>query len=168
MRFGGIRKMLQVVIYGLIALIVLVALLRLTPIWDGILSAKPAEIVDFATLEPPPKPNWFLLCEDNVCTAATPKATPPIFEVSAEELKGRMEALLLEMANTNVRLERGNDLDVLIRTPIMRWPDIISIQIVPLDEGKSTLRIYSRSIYGHSDLGANKARVMGWLARLQS
>ncbi len=159
--------MLQIILYGLISLIILVALLRLTPIWDNLLSAKPAGLIDFTTVEAPNKPNWFLLCEDDVCKGTPASAAPPLFDRSADELKGRLDALILEMPNTEVRMDQDNQMDILVRTPVMRWPDIISVQVVPLEEGKSTIRIYSRSIYGHSDLGANKARVMNWLKRLQ-
>ncbi|MCB1632914.1 MAG: DUF1499 domain-containing protein [Pseudomonadales bacterium] len=39
---------------------------------------------------------------------------------------------------------------------------------MPLGEARSTLIIYSRSVYGYSDLGVNKARVNRWLAELQN
>ena len=160
--------MVQIIIYGLVMLVILATLLRMTPIWDKILTAKPAQIIDFATLKAPNKPNWFLLCEENFCEGSKTNMVPPLFDQPADELKGRLETLLLEVPNAEVRLDDGNQMDVLVRTPIMRWPDIISVQVVPLENDKSTIRIYSRSIYGRSDLGANKTRVIHWLKRLQA
>ena len=48
----------------------------------------------------------------------------------------------------------------------MRYPDSITVRFLPLEEGRSTLAIYSRSHYGRSDFGVNKERVDGWLASL--
>jgi len=49
------------------------------------------------------------------------------------------------------------------RSLIFRFPDTITVQVFPQTEGGSTLAIYSRSNYGRSDLGVNKARVQRWL-----
>lgn len=51
------------------------------------------------------------------------------------------------------------------RTRLMGYPDAISVFAVPEGEG-ARLSLYSRSRYGHSDLGVNKARVERWLAAL--
>ena len=34
-------------------------------------------------------------------------------------------------------------------------------------KGKSTLAVYSRSVYGRSDLGVNRARIMAWVREVQ-
>ncbi|MEL6953235.1 MAG: DUF1499 domain-containing protein [Pseudomonadota bacterium] len=55
------------------------------------------------------------------------------------------------------------------RTPVMGFPDAISIRLHPSDrprlDGSPTTRIevFSRSRFGYSDLGANQRRFMGWL-----
>lgn len=54
------------------------------------------------------------------------------------------------------------------RTAIMHFPDTISVRFIDLGPGKATLAIYSRSQIGYSDVGANKARVLRWLALLQA
>jgi uncharacterized protein (DUF1499 family) len=48
----------------------------------------------------------------------------------------------------------------------MRYPDLITVQFRPLDSTRSTLAIYSRSVYGYSDRGVNQRRVRQWLDRL--
>ncbi|MBE7636630.1 DUF1499 domain-containing protein [Sneathiella sp. P13V-1] len=155
--------MLQLFIYGIISLLILLVLLRLTPIWDNILSAPAASKTDFSTLKAPNKPNWFLLCDTEVCQNTKPNGQPPIFELSATDLKGRFEKFILENSNAKVRLDESDQIEILDRTSLVRWPDIISVKFVGLEGGKSILYIYSRSIYGHSDLGANQARVTKWL-----
>ncbi len=48
---------------------------------------------------------------------------------------------------------------VVARTPFVGYPDYISARIDGTGEG-TFVTLYSRSRFGHSDLGANKARVI--------
>jgi len=43
------------------------------------------------------------------------------------------------------------------------WPDYISVRAVAV-EGGAALAVWSRSRYGYSDMGVNRARVGRWLA----
>jgi uncharacterized protein (DUF1499 family) len=52
------------------------------------------------------------------------------------------------------------------RSRLWRFPDYISVRAIDLGDGMSALAIYSRSRYGASDLGVNRARVEEWMARL--
>lgn len=54
-----------------------------------------------------------------------------------------------------------------VRTPLVGYPDYISVRIDPAEEG-STLTLFSRSRFGKSDLGANKARVTRVLAEMRA
>ena len=50
------------------------------------------------------------------------------------------------------------------------FPDVTSnivIRFIQLDEKRTTLAIYSRSIsiYGEGDMGVNKARIRDWISR---
>lgn len=51
------------------------------------------------------------------------------------------------------------------RSKLMGYPDVISVRVTPLDEG-SRLSVWSRSRYGQSDLGVNRARLDRWIADL--
>lgn len=54
------------------------------------------------------------------------------------------------------------------RTPLVRYPDYISVKTVDLGDGKSALAILSRSRFGKSDIGVNKARMDAWLAGIDA
>ncbi len=54
------------------------------------------------------------------------------------------------------------------RTPRLNFPDYISVKFIDLNGGKSTIAIYSRSRFGHSDQGVNAQRVRTWVATLSS
>ena len=51
------------------------------------------------------------------------------------------------------------------RTPLMGYPDYISVRAVET-EGGSALVIFSRSRFGKSDFGVNKSRIDTWLAQM--
>ena len=49
----------------------------------------------------------------------------------------------------------------------MNYPDIIAAEVRAAPEGAALL-LYSRSLFGWSDLGVNKARAERWLAALDA
>jgi uncharacterized protein (DUF1499 family) len=53
------------------------------------------------------------------------------------------------------------------RSALFNFPDLIMVQVREDAPGRSDLIIYSRSVYGRSDLGVNRKRVEAWLAALQ-
>lgn len=55
-----------------------------------------------------------------------------------------------------------------VRTKLMGYRDYISVEIEALGEKKSRLNIFSRSHFGVSDMGANKARVEKMIADLKT
>ncbi len=53
-----------------------------------------------------------------------------------------------------------------VRSRVLNFPDIVSAQVLPGPGEASCLVLYSRSVYGYSDLGANRRRLRSWLAAL--
>jgi uncharacterized protein (DUF1499 family) len=49
----------------------------------------------------------------------------------------------------------------------MNYPDLVTVQVNAAGADRSTLVIWSRSVYGRSDLGVNRDRTTSWLALLQ-
>jgi uncharacterized protein (DUF1499 family) len=54
------------------------------------------------------------------------------------------------------------------RTATLNFPDLITVQVRADGPAASTLVLYSRSVYGYSDFGANRKRVIAWLAALDT
>ena len=53
-------------------------------------------------------------------------------------------------------------------TRLMRFPDTIDAEVLPVGDDESTLAIYSRSLVGRKDFGVNRARLERWLAALDA
>ena len=54
------------------------------------------------------------------------------------------------------------------RSAWLNFPDLVTAQVGDAGPGGSTLALYSRSVYGYSDLGVNRRRLNAWLAALQT
>lgn len=125
-------------------------------------------MLDFATLTLSWRPNQYLVAPAGLCHHAKPHRESPKFAVQPAELARRLEAALA----TEPRLAwRGRDADglggqLVQRSRVFRFPDLIDLRILPIADGGSTLAIYSRARYGIRDFGVNRDRVERWLARL--
>lgn len=132
----------------------------------------PAEPLEFASLVLPRSPNTCL---------ATPSWHPgfrhvetPLYPVSP----GRLHAVIGRIANGFPRTygygewAPRHQSQWVERTTLMNWPDIIVAEVVAAPQGAapggSGLFLFSRSLFGWSDLGANRARIDRWLAALAS
>ena len=143
-------------------------------IWEGttlerILDVGDVPVVDFATLQRGPDPNQYLLCPKGTCAAQT-DGEAPVFDVRVEQLQVAWDEMLAEQPRLQVlRREVTNvQIDYVQRSRLLRFPDLVTVRFVPIDDTHSTLAIYSRSVYGKGDMGVNRARVEEWLARLKT
>lgn len=76
-----------------------------------------------------------------------------------------LHRIILETPRTEVLAGSPDDgrVTYLTRSQWMGFPDYTTVQ---LDEG--FIEIYARQRFGQSDMGTNKARVDGWLGRLDT
>jgi hypothetical protein len=58
--------------------------------------------------------------------------------------------------------------DYVARGAVFNFPDQIMVQVVADPDGTSELILWSRSVYEEPGLGANRRRLLAWLADLQS
>lgn len=123
---------------------------------------------DFASLEPADTPNRYLVLPPGFDAAAKPDAPGPVFDVPV----ARLERLALEVIRGQPRVAviaaepRRRKYAFVQRTPVMRFPDTVTLRFIGLGEARSSLAIYSRSKYGRSDFGENRRRVEEWLAAI--
>ncbi|MFQ5438307.1 MAG: DUF1499 domain-containing protein [Paracoccaceae bacterium] len=142
----------------LFALIITVTLayIRLAP-------ASPARWhVDPLTAVRPKTPNAFVL------RSGEGDRAPPEFDMPAAELAARFDQLVRARSNAKPVARDPASLFVtyVVRTPLMGFPDYVSVRFVDLGNSRSTLALFSRARFGHSDLGVNKKRALGWLGQL--
>ena len=146
------------------------AALLLTPLGERPLSALlpvgDVAAIDFATLKLSDTPNQYLVCPPDLCAAGEAHGASPLFAVSVEELRTRWDAVIAAQPRMVTLAEHDHQIDYVQRTALIRYPDIITVRFIPLTPARSTLALYSRSVYGSSDFGVNRARIESWLAGL--
>ena len=116
------------------------------------------------TLTRPKTPNTFLLAPEGYCENSEPDELAPCFkDFSATSLKSAF-VRAIENEPRLVTLEDNEfAMEFRQRTPIMGWPDFITVYFIEAKNGGATLAIYSRSKYGRSDFGVNRKRIQRWL-----
>lgn len=147
-----IKRTLLLVTAG--AVVAGLAYIRLSPMDPGVWHVDPA------VAERTGKPNDFLVAEGGDRPAIAVGDSPV-------DILTRLDAVALAEAGVT-RLagspEAGR-VTYVQRTRLMGYPDAISVSATPEGEG-ALLQVYSRSRYGQSDLGVNRARVERWLDAL--
>lgn len=148
------------------------AVLLLTPLGARPLTAlfPVGEVapVDFAALRLAANPNQYLICPAGLC-AATQQALSPVFDIPAGRLREHWQAVVAAQPRVELlaEYEDGMQIDYVQRSARFRFPDIVTVRFLPVPPAQSTIAVYSRSLYGKSDLGVNRARVEAWVDRLR-
>ena len=111
--------------------------------------------------------NQFLVAPREL-SVAMPDMESPVFKVAPRELMRAVDQVALRQPRTELAAGAPSELwaTYVQRSKYMRFPDYISVVVVGLPDGASTLAIFSQSVYGSRDLGVNKARVERWLSEL--
>lgn len=128
---------------------------------------KPIDPVDFRTLNRPASPNTFLIAPTGFSAAGADQEAP-IFNRALAGVMSAWDSMLGSQPRLS-EVERSGDgtqRTYVQRTALMGYPDIITVRFVTMDDGKTSVAIYSRSQYGYSDMGKNRRRVLDWLNQL--
>ncbi|MDQ0316678.1 DUF1499 domain-containing protein [Amorphus orientalis] len=136
------------------------------------LAAGPADLgaVDFASLEPAPHVNGYVVCPDEFCPPRAADETAPVFDVSADRLFTIVEGVAAREPRTE-RVDPGGDplrARYVVRSHLMRFPDTVSVEVVPLGPDRSSVAIFSRANLPGYDWGVNRARVERWLSEIET
>jgi hypothetical protein len=128
---------------------------------------RQGEIADFKAL-PAAAPYRFLMCPPDFCNVR-PDATSPVFALPWEDLRDRWSELVAR--EKGLRLVAGDGdlgrLTYILQSPILRLPDLVTVQFVALGENTATFAVVSQPRYAWPDLGTNRARVEAWVRALE-
>lgn len=138
-------------------------------VWSIIGGAPSSELVEIATVNKTPLPNQYLICPDGYCDEVADH-TAPIFNVSVDKIREVLSGIETADANFSSVNSDADDLrkKFIWRSPFWRFPNLISVEIIPLENERSTIAIYAQAQLGQSDLGANKAFVDELLRKISS
>jgi len=159
----------------LLVIVVGIVIAVIALIWEGttlesvVFDVGDVPVVDFATLQRGPDPNQYLLCPKGMCGAET-DGEAPVFDVPIQQLQVAWDEMLAEQPRLQVlrRDVTNTQIDYVQRSRLLRFPDLITVRFVSIDDAHATVAIYSRSVYGKGDMGVNRMRVEEWLARLKA
>ncbi len=123
-------------------------------------------IVDFTHLTLPTSPNKALAAP--AAFMPKPNLVTPTYSMPPAQLFDAVRTTLLAQPDTYALDNHPGHLQAafVARTPRANFPDIIEIAVQPDAQGGAHLVMYSHSIYGQSDFGANLARLKIWLAAI--
>jgi uncharacterized protein (DUF1499 family) len=118
--------------------------------------------IDFTELERPTTPNTALAAPTGF--RPTPDIVTHRYNVPPERLYAVVQEVAAAQPRTfpQVHYDAARQADYVVRSALWNFPDLVTLQVNP----DSTLVIWSRSVYGHSDLGVNRKRVTAWLEAL--
>lgn len=128
----------------------------------------PDEAVRIAELRSPLPKTSHLACPPSYCSTAEAVASPQ-FDMPW----GRLYEYWAEVISGEKRMVRViNDPDArrfvyIQHSPTFRFPDIVTVEFVPLGPAQSSIAVFSRSRYGKYDFRKNRKRVGRWLALLE-
>lgn len=124
----------------------------------------PPPVPDLMRIERPSSPNTALAAPDGF--SPKPDVVTRAYPVDAPALLAAIGRVAAAQPRVFVLAQAPDRTDWVVRTRLANFPDEVAAQVMPGTGGGSALVLYSRSIYGHSDLGVNRKRIEAWLAAL--
>ena len=132
----------------------------------GALGLPHPALMDMDKLQRPASPNTALAAPAG--TTPAPDVVTPRYAVPVPVLLAGVRAVAEAQPRTFLAAEypAAGQVNYVVRSAVFNFPDLVTAQVTAAGPDASTLVLYSRSVYGHSDLGVNRARVTSWLAAL--
>jgi uncharacterized protein (DUF1499 family) len=99
-----------------------------------------------------------------------PDIVTPVFPVPASRLYASLITMVAAQPRTFLAVEYPAERQVhfVARSAVFNFPDLIAAQVNEAGADQSMLVLYSRSVYGYSDLGVNRRRLDDWLVALRA
>ncbi|MGH7211590.1 MAG: DUF1499 domain-containing protein [Acetobacteraceae bacterium] len=123
---------------------------------------------DVARIERGASPNTALAAPTRF--ASPPDIVTPVYPVPPKRLYAAVRAAAAAQPLTFLAAENTVTLQAqwVARSRLLNFPDLVAAQVLPATGDASSLVLYSRSVYGYSDLGANRRRLHSWLAAIEA
>ena len=132
----------------------------------GAAGLPPPRVLDFSHLVRPASPNTALAAPAGF--SPRPDLRTPVYPLPAPVLLARISAVAAAEPRTwpAGSFPAAGQADWVARSAVWNFPDLITAAVRADGSHHSTLILWSRSVYGYSDLGVNRARLRAWLAAL--
>jgi uncharacterized protein (DUF1499 family) len=134
---------------------------------DGAAGLPTPELLDMTRIERPATPNTFLAGPAGM--RPEPDAVIEPRRENAQSLYQSARMVFSGEPRTYIAAEFPEHFQIhyVVRSALFNFPDLVTVQVNADGADQSALVIWSRSVYGHSDLGVNRKRTTAWLADLQ-
>jgi uncharacterized protein (DUF1499 family) len=125
-------------------------------------------LMDMSHIQRPSSPNTALAAPAG--TIPTPDIVTPVYAAAAGRLYDAVLAAAAAQPRTFLAaaFPAERQAHFVARSAWFNFPDLITAQVGDAGREASTLVLYSRSVYGYSDLGVNRQRLSAWLAAIQA
>ena len=126
------------------------------------------QLMDLSHIQRPASPNTALAARAG--SEPAPDVVTPVFPVPASRLYAGLIIMATGQPRTFLATEypAQRQAHFVARSAVLNFPDLIVAQVSEAGADRSMLVLYSRSVYGYSDLGVNRRRLDDWLAALRA
>jgi uncharacterized protein (DUF1499 family) len=132
---------------------------------QGLPSPQP---LDLQRIVRPASPNTALAAPAGF--TPPPDIMTPTYQVPAGQLHDAVREVAAIQPRTFLAADQAEQRQAhwVVRSAVLNFPDLVTAWVADAGPDRSTLVLYSRSVYGYSDLGANRQRLTAWLAALRT
>jgi uncharacterized protein (DUF1499 family) len=129
----------------------------------GPMGLPPAEPVEFRSLVLPRSPNTCLAAPASAHPAAHLETPPLAVAVATAWPVLRRFGQRFPRTYRLAEWPERRQAQWVERSPRIGFPDVIAAELAEGPDGTAGLFLYSRSLFGWSDLGVNRRRVQAWI-----
>lgn len=129
-------------------------------VWEWIGGPADQGPVDFDHLVRRSAPNDALACSAGTCRQRVDLELPR-FDEAPQLLMTRLDAVVIAMGQGE-RVDDGKDETYrryVFRSRVLEFPDTLDARAMTAGDGRTALKLYSRSLLGRGDFGANRQRL---------
>ena len=125
-------------------------------------------LLEISHIQRPASPNTALAAPAG--SEPAPDIVTPVFPVPASRLYAGVIAMAAGQKRTFLAAEYPPERQAqfVARSAVFNFPDLIAAQVNAVGADRSSLVLYSRSVYGYADFGVNRRRLDDWLADLRA